>query len=111
MQIRDGAFTPNNSQSVVKPYVLSHGTCECCSLQDTRKFYEEFLGLEVVRHAKPGMLFRCGMKFHVVCIEVGDKVKPTSLLTHWGLDVSSKEEVDEAHRKAHELKEKYKIRQ
>jgi catechol 2,3-dioxygenase-like lactoylglutathione lyase family enzyme len=98
--------------SVVKPYALTHGTLDVYNLQETRKFYEEFLGLECVAHAPPmGMLFRCGMKFHVVCGEVGDQVKPKSLLHHWGLDVSTKEEVDEAWRKAHELKDKYKIKQ
>lgn len=111
MKIADATVPAKNANSIVKPYLLSHGTCECYSLQETRKFYEEFLGLECVRHAKPGMLFRCGMKFHVVCIEVGDKIHPTSLLNHWGVDVETKEEVDEAYKKAIELKDKYKIRQ
>lgn len=111
MEIEDAAFTPPNANAVVKPYVLSHGTNDVYSLKETRPFYEEFLGLECVRHAKPGMLFRCGMKFHVVCIEVGDKVQAKSLLHHWGLDVATREEVDAAHQKAHELKDKYKIRQ
>lgn len=112
MEIADYAAPPDaNRKSVVKAYALTHGTNDVYNLKETRKFYEEFLGLEVVRHAKPGMLFRCGMKFHVVCLEVGDKVTPKSLLHHWGLDVATKEEVDEAWKRAHELKDKYKIRQ
>jgi catechol 2,3-dioxygenase-like lactoylglutathione lyase family enzyme len=102
---------PKTENSIVKPYALTHGTLECYSLRETRKFYEEFLGLEVIRHAPPGMMFRCGMKFHVVALEVGDAVKPNTLGNHWGVDVATKEEVDDAWRKAHELKEKYKIRQ
>jgi catechol 2,3-dioxygenase-like lactoylglutathione lyase family enzyme len=98
-------------RSVVKPYALTHGTCECVSLKSTRRFYEEFLGLEVVRHAPPGMVFRCGLRFHVVCLEVGDKVHPLTLMNHWGLDVGSKEEVDEAHAKALALKDEYGIKQ
>jgi catechol 2,3-dioxygenase-like lactoylglutathione lyase family enzyme len=102
---------PKTESSIVKPYAMTHGTLECYNLRDTRKFFEEFLGLEVIRHAPPGMMFRCGMKFHVVALEVGDSVKPNSIGNHWGLDVSTKEEVDEAWRKAHEFKDKYKIRQ
>ena len=105
------AVPPKTEKSIVKPYALTHGTLECYNLHETRKFYEEFLGLEVIRHAPPGMMFRCGMKFHVVALEVGDKVNPCTLGNHWGVDVASKAEVDEAWRKAHELKDKYKIRQ
>ena len=102
---------PRTANSIVKPYALTHGTLECHNLRETRKFFEEFLGLEVVRHAPPGMMFRCGMKFHVVCLEVGDAVGPNTISNHWGVDVATKAEVDEAHRKAHELKDKYKIGQ
>jgi catechol 2,3-dioxygenase-like lactoylglutathione lyase family enzyme len=95
----------------VKPYLLSHGTCEVHNLKETRAFYEEFLGLECVQHSEPGMVYRLGQKFHVVCIEVGDDLHPCSLLNHWGVDVETKEEVDLAHAKAHELKDRYKIKQ
>ncbi len=110
MKIEDAAFEPANSGSIVRPYMLTHGTCECYSLKETRKFYEEFLGMECVRHAPPGMVMRCGMKFHIVCIEVGDAVKPCTISNHWGLDVKTKEEVDEAHRKLTELKDHYRIK-
>jgi catechol 2,3-dioxygenase-like lactoylglutathione lyase family enzyme len=102
---------PKTAHSIVKPYALTHGTLECHNLRETRKFFEEFLGLEVIKHAPPGMMFRCGMKFHVVCLEVGDSVKPLGIGNHWGVDVASKQEVEEAWRKAHELKDKYKIGQ
>ena len=111
MIIAEAAVPPKERDSVVRPYALTHGTLECYSLKKTRKFFEEFLGLEVVRHAPPGMMFRCGMKFHVVCLEVGDQVHPCTVGNHWGLDVATKEEVDEAHRRALELKDKYGIRQ
>jgi catechol 2,3-dioxygenase-like lactoylglutathione lyase family enzyme len=111
MRITDGAFDPPNTQSVVQGDYLSHGTLECYSLKDSRRFYEEFLGLECVRHAKPAMAIRCGMKFHIVCVEVGDAVHPCSVLNHWGIDVGSEKEVDRVWHAAHELKDKYKIRQ
>ncbi len=69
--IREPLVHPRNENSVVKPFVLSHGTLECYSLQETRRFYEEFLGLECVRHAKRSMVVRCGLKFHIACVEVG----------------------------------------
>ena len=78
----DGKVAVENRKSVVKPYVLSHGTLECYSLAKSRRFYEEFLGLECVRHAKPAMVLRCGLKFHVVCVEVGDAVHPCNVLNH-----------------------------
>ena len=110
MKITDAAFEPQNKQSVVKPYVLSHGTLEVFNLQKSRRFYEEFLGLECVRHAKPGMVVRCGMKFHIVCIEVGSAVHPCSVLNHWGVDVGSRAAVEEAYKNAKAMQDKYAIR-
>jgi predicted lactoylglutathione lyase len=98
-------------QSALAPYGLGHGTMECHSLQASRKFYEEFLGLECVRHAKPAMAVRLGMRFHIIAVEVGDAVHPCNVLNHWGLDVASKEEVNAAHAAALAAKEKYGIRQ
>ena len=110
-KIQDGIADTDNEKSVVRPYVMSHGTMECYSLKDSRKFYEEFLGLECVRHAKPAMVVRCGLKFHIVAVEVGAAVHPQNVLNHWGLDVGSKEEVDRVHKEATRNKDKYKIRQ
>ena len=96
-KIQDGIADTSNEKSVVRPYVMSHGTMECYSLKESRKFYEEFLGLECVRHARPAMVVRCGLKFHIVAVEVGAAVHPQNVLNHWGLDVGSKEEVDRVH--------------
>ena len=99
------------ADSIVKPFCLSHGTLECYNLVETRRFYEEFLGLDCVRHAPPAMAIRSGMRFHVICVEVGDSLKPVNLLNHWGVDVSTRAEVDEAHANALKYQDKYKIRQ
>jgi predicted lactoylglutathione lyase len=103
--------TPKARTSVIQPYCISHGTLEVFSLKASRRFYEEFLGLECVRHGKPAMVIRLGMRFHVVCVEVGDQVHPCSVLNHWGVDVSSRAEVDQAHAKALEHQQTYGIRQ
>ncbi len=97
-------------ESIVKPYCLGHGTLECRDLAVSRRFYEEFLGLECVRHALPAMVVRLGMRFHIVCVEVGEQIHPAHLLNHWGLDVETKEAVDKAHADALRLKEEYGIR-
>lgn len=97
-------------ESIVKPFCMSHGTLECYDMRKTRRFYEEFLGLECVRHAKPAMAVRLGQRFHVVCVEVGDQLKPVNLLNHWGVDVPTREDVDQAHRNALKHKEEYGIR-
>jgi predicted lactoylglutathione lyase len=109
-EIENAAFAPPNATSVIKPYVMSHGTLECYDLKASRKFYEEFLGFECVRHAKPAMAIRCGMKFHIICVEVGDQLKPVNLLNHWGIDVGSKEEVDRCWQAATDEAQKYGIR-
>jgi catechol 2,3-dioxygenase-like lactoylglutathione lyase family enzyme len=98
-------------KSVVAPYVLGHGTLECRNLKQSRRFYEEFLGLECVRHAVPAMAVRYGNAFHIFCVEVGDDIHPTNLLNHWGLDVKTREEVDAAHEAAKLKQEDFGIRQ
>ncbi|SDI69750.1 Glyoxalase/Bleomycin resistance protein/Dioxygenase superfamily protein [Paraburkholderia steynii] len=101
----------NNQDSVIKPYVLGHGTLACRDINETRAFYKEFLGLETVRHGPRSFAVRLGMKFHIFSVEIGDEIEPVPFLNHWGLDVTSKEEVDAAYEKTVALKEKYKIRQ
>jgi catechol 2,3-dioxygenase-like lactoylglutathione lyase family enzyme len=102
---------PVERASLLKPYCLGHGTLECADLDVSRRFYEEFLGLEVVQHAITALSLRLGMRFHIVCVEVGNEVHPCNVLNHWGLDVASREEVDAAHALAHQYKEQYGIRQ
>jgi catechol 2,3-dioxygenase-like lactoylglutathione lyase family enzyme len=94
-------------EPLIKPIILSHGTITCRSIAASRPFYEEFLGFECVRHTHRGLLLRKGGYCAIVCLEVGDHVKPVDRQHHWGLDLGSKEEVDRALALAHELKDKY----
>ncbi|WP_372661792.1 VOC family protein [Hydrogenophaga sp.] len=96
--------------SVVKPFCLSHGTLECYDLIPSRRFYEEFLGLECVRHGKTSMAIRHSMRFHIICVEVGEQLQPVHLLNHWGVDVQTREEVDRAHASALARQEEFGIR-
>lgn len=92
-----------------RPKIFSHGTLECRSLAVSRPFYEEFLGLDCVRHAEKAMMLRKGGYFGLVCLEKGKNVKPVGVGNHWGLDLASREEVDRAHDLAIAHKERYGI--
>lgn len=97
-------------RSIVQPYCLSHGTLECADLDASRRFYEEFLGLEVVRHAITAMSIRLGMRFHIVCVGVGAQIHEKHVLSHWGVDVDSRAAVDAAHAAARTHQADYGIR-
>jgi len=92
------------------PEVLSHGTLEMIDLKESKRFYKEFLGLEVVQHRPFALNIRKGGSWVIVCLEAGDKVRPLGVRNHWGLDVGSREAVDRAFEMAHKYKEKYGIR-
>ncbi|NYE25161.1 VOC family protein [Pigmentiphaga litoralis] len=109
MRITNALIDSRHPGSVVKPEYLSHGTLECYSVTTSRRFYEEFLGLECVRHGKRSMAIRCGMAFHIVCLHVGNRLRPCSVDNHWGIDVASAEEVDRIWKAAGELKDTYGI--
>lgn len=111
MRITDALVEWRNPASVVNPEYLSHGTLNCYNFAKSRPFYEEFLGFECVRHSMASMAIRCGMRFHIVCLEVGDQLYPACMENHWGIDVQSTEEVDRIWRTAHEMKDKYGLRE
>lgn len=96
-------------KSILKPFVISHGTLESRNLHRSRKFYEEFLGLECVVHSPSSLVIRLGLKFYIVAVEVGDAMHPAEILHHWGLDVGSAEDVDAAYRHALTYQEQYGI--
>jgi catechol 2,3-dioxygenase-like lactoylglutathione lyase family enzyme len=106
--INEGAAKPRVTP-LNQPKIFSHGTLECHNLAASRPFYEEFLGLDCVRHAKKAMMLRKGLYFGLVCLEKGARVRPVGVGNHWGMDLGTKEEVDRAHALAIEHKERYGI--
>jgi catechol-2,3-dioxygenase len=96
--------------SIVKPRTMSHGTMEVYKLSESRRFYEDFLGLETVMHSPGALTVSCANSWHIIAIESGEKLRPVHVFNHWGLDLESTEAVDEAHRAAHEYQDKYGIR-
>lgn len=105
------ATGPDPSNAIVPSLMLSHGTLECRDLAASRRFYEEFLGLETVFHGRRTILIRKGGYWGVVCVNRGDKVRPMGPLNHWGIDVASREDVDAARENAIRHKEHYGIRE
>ena len=70
-----------------KSVMLSHGTITCKSLAASRRFYEEFLGLDVVQHTERGVLLRKGGYCVIVCLEVGEHVS-RSIASIIGVSIS-----------------------
>ena len=89
------------TRTAVKPALklrfLSHGTLESRDLEATRKFYEEFLGLEVHRTSPVSLMARLGGQ-HVYAVVQSKRGGEMPFLNHNGLDVETREEVDEAYR-------------
>lgn len=97
------------TEGPLKLNFLSHGTLESTDLEKSRGFYEEFLGLEVIRTSPISLLMRLGGNNTIAVVEVKDKA-PMPMLNHNGLDVSTKADVDAAHAAAVAQSEKWGIK-
>ena len=97
-------------RGLINTTLFSHGTMEVHDLARSRRFYEEFLGLEVVQHHPFALMVRKNQYFSVVAVQMGDKVHPLHVLNHWGVDVPSRADVDRAHTLAQEHKDLYGIK-
>ena len=82
-------------QSVIRSRFISHGTLGSRDLDRTRKFYEEFLGFEVVRTSKISMMVRCGGDHIYVVVKRADFAE-MERINHNGIDVETDAEVNEA---------------
>lgn len=100
---------------------IAVGTMVSKDLDDSRKFYEEFLGLECVRYAPDRMLIRDraskkameegSPNYLVIDVREVDEIEhPQTMLNHWGFNVETTEEVDRIHEKAKALKDKYELK-
>jgi catechol 2,3-dioxygenase-like lactoylglutathione lyase family enzyme len=104
------ADTRKKIEPTLKLKFLSHGTLESIDLDHTRRFYEEFLGLEVVKVSNVSLWCRLGGNhiYVVVLVKPGRKV-PMPFLNHNGLDVETEDDVDECHRIVTREAEKWKL--
>ena len=90
---------------------LSHGTLETKDIDFSRRFYEEFMGFEVVRTSKISLWIRLGGQhiYAVVQATPGKKAE-MPFLNHNGVDVETEDDVDECHRLVVRDAEKWKLR-
>jgi catechol 2,3-dioxygenase-like lactoylglutathione lyase family enzyme len=93
-------------EPALKLNFLSHGTLESKDIDASRRFYEEFLGLEVVRTSEISLLVRLGGNNVLAVVKVKNK-QPMSIMGHNGLDVATREDVDQAYRIVLEQKDKW----
>ena len=95
-------------KSGLKLRFLSHGTLAARDLEFSRKFYEEFLGLEVVRTSHRSLMIRLGGA-NTIAVVLTNKITQMEHLNHNGLDVATKADVDAAHAAVTRDKDVWKI--
>ncbi len=97
-------------EPALKLQFLSHGTLELRDLEASRRFYEEFLGLETIRTSPISLMIRLG-GYNTIAVVQSPKKPVMPLLNHNGLDVPTREEVDRAWEICQRDKEKFGIKQ
>ena len=95
-------------ESVLQPKFLSHGTLETRDIDRIRKFYEEFLGLDVIRTSERSLMIRLGGA-HTYAVVVNKRKEKMPVLNHNGLDVGTREDVDRCYQLALEHKDAWGI--
>src|SRR5205823_12123440 len=98
-----------NPKPALKLRFLSHGTLESRDLAFSRRFYEEFLGLEVVQTSPISLLIRLGGP-NTIAVVYSKQPHELNLLNHNGLDVRTKDEVDAAYRTVCDQAEAWKLK-
>lgn len=84
--------------SLIANDTLSHGTVECTDMAATRRFFTEFLGLDIHRPVPEAQYVYRGGPWTVVCVCVdGGDAKDQTPDNHFKLAVGSPAEVDAAH--------------
>ena len=72
---------------------ISHGTLGCHNLEKSRRFYEEFLGLETTQTSPISLMIRLGSNHVYAVVQVKNKIEMPRHY-HNGLDVETSEDVD-----------------
>ena len=112
MALIDDTRTPTQSGKptpALKLEFLSHGTLESRDLAFSRRFYVEFLGLDVVQTSPISLLVRLGGP-NTIAVVYSKQAHEMNLLNHNGLDVRTQEAVDEAHRTVSAQAEQWKLK-
>ena len=86
----------SKKQPVIKSKFLSHGTLRSKDLSESRKLYEEFLGLEVTQTSKISLMIRLGGD-HIYAVVQDKNCPEMPRINHNGIDVESDKDVDAAY--------------
>ena len=93
----------------LRPRFLSHGTVECHDIDVARKFYTEFLGLEVRQTSSRSLMLRLNSTTTIACVETSGKTS-AGIYSHFGLDFENHDDVDAAYLIACAEKDAYGIK-
>ena len=100
------------TEALIQNETLSHGTVECSDMVATRRFYTDFLGLDIHRPFREAQYIYRGGPWTVVCVQVdGGDAKDQAEDNHFKLAVDTPEEVDAARAAALANRDQYGIRQ
>ena len=88
---------------------FSHGTAEVRDLDATQRFFEDFLGLTVIRPLPMALYASAGGYWQLVCVRSGMKLKPQDEHNRFCLHVADEAAVRSARDAALRDKELYEI--
>ena len=90
--------------------VISHGTTETRDLQATRRFFEEFLGLDVIQPFPMAIYASSGQSWRLVCVKTGRKLQEQGVENRFCLHVNTSADVEDARAAALAARDEYGIR-
>jgi catechol-2,3-dioxygenase len=91
--------TATKSKGVLKTTFISHATLEAADLEVSKKFYEEFLGLEVIYMSHLALCLKLGGHNSIVVVKTANRTTHP-LANHNGIDMATRADVEEAYEKA-----------
>ena len=95
---------------MIRPLGLIHGHYECRSLNETVPVFIDLLALEVVEKGHRQVIVKHpNTDWHLVVHEAGSDAADKPVMNHYGVRVSSPEEVDAAWRYLSEHKDQYRL--
>ena len=99
---------------LIKLPFLSHGHATLKDVDESIRFYRDFLGFEVVKTSPRTLVARLGSNTAIVGVTLGEKglakaIRPWLEFAHFGLDVSKRDDVKEAFELSQEYQSEFEI--
>jgi len=88
--------------------MISHGTLSSLNLEDSRRFYEEVLGFDVIQVSPVALAVRKGSEHSYAVVETGEP-STMEVIDHNGIDVRGRGAVLKAHEALTRAKDEYGI--